>query len=147
MPKAYVLKTIYLEDGVRHSVLGVHESLQNGKARIGWSSKDEHDLRLLKQKIDGGERNALSPDQQEACRCLGFLNRVQCGDYLVYPHQPKPNYVLIAQVKDGPDGEYGFLPSEESLDGDFRSFRGCELLTPNLFHTMIRSSYLPFRVS
>jgi Restriction endonuclease len=103
----------------------------NGKARIGWSSEDDHDLRLLKDKIGCGEWGGLRPDQQDAAKCIGFLDRVQGGDYLLYPHQPKSNHLLIAQVKDGPDGNYSFSPPDNTLDGDFRSCRGCVLLTPN----------------
>jgi hypothetical protein len=108
MSKAYVVKTIYYEDGARFSCPGVDESLRNGKARIGWSSLDDHDLRLLKEKIGRGAWAGLRPDQQEAAKCRGFLDRVKGGDYLLYPHQPKSNHLLIARVTDGPEGEYSF---------------------------------------
>lgn len=55
----------------------------------------------------------------------------QSGDYLLYPQQPTFNHLLIAQVKDAPDGDYTYDEAESALDGDFRSCRGCTLLTPN----------------
>jgi len=131
MSKAYIVKTIYYDERGRHSYPGVSESLNCGKARIGWSSEDDHDLRLLKQRISKGEWNALRPDQQDAAKCLGFLERVKGEDYLLYPHQPAANHLLVAQVSDGADGDYAYASAEDSLDGDFRSWRGCRLLTPN----------------
>jgi hypothetical protein len=131
MPKAYVVKTVYYEDGVRYSIPGIFDSLQSGKARIGWSSKDEEDLRVIKQTVERNGWDSLSPDQQSGVRCLGFLDRVERGDYLLYPHQPEANHLLIAKVKDSSEGDYTYSKLEDSLDGDFRSCRGCILLTPN----------------
>ena len=119
MPRAFVVKA--LDDG--WPIPGVFEELRAGRARIGWSSRDEQDLRLIQEKADRGE--PLNEAQQEAKRCLGFLTRVSPKDYLLYPHQPDRGQFCVVRVT----GKYDYSAKEDSLDGNFRSFRPCELIT------------------
>ena len=51
MPRAFVVKA--LDDG--WPIPGVFEELRAGRARIGWSSRDDQDLRLIQEKVDRGE--------------------------------------------------------------------------------------------
>ncbi len=118
MNRAFVVRT----EDYGQPIPGVFESLKAGKARIGWSGSDDLDLRAIRQK--GG--NSLTELQQEALRCHGFFDRVNIGDLLIYPNQPKRGKFCIARVT----GEYEYAAKEDSIDGDFRSFRPCELLPP-----------------
>ena len=122
MPRVYVVKTTDKYSG--EPIPGVFEELQNGRARIGWSYRDDLDLRLIEEKSRKG--SPLDEDEQDAKRCLGFLTRPAWNDYLVYPHQPKRRQFCIVQVK----GKYEYLSEDDSLNGDFRSFRCCSLITP-----------------
>ena len=119
MPRAFVVKT--LDDG--WPIPGVLEELRAGRARIGWSSRDDQDLRLIQEKVDRGE--PLNKAQQKAKRCLGFLTRIFPEDYLLYPHQPDKGQFCVVRVTD----EYDYSAEEDRLDGNFRSFRPCELIT------------------
>ena len=65
----------------------------------------------------------LDPDQAEARRCLGFLHKPNCGDYLLYPHQPDRGNFTIVTVT----GDYDYAADGE----DFRSFRPCAPVTPD----------------
>ncbi len=125
MPHAYVVKAVS-DDVPTYSIPGVFESLARGKARIGWSFEDGLDLRSLASKAEAGK--PFNRKEEDAWRCIGFLNRVECGDYLFYPHQPEYGLVAIAQV-DKKNGHYQFGAESDALDGDFRSYRKCCLLT------------------
>ena len=57
---------------------------------------------------------------------MGFLTRINSGDYLLYPHQPEKGKFSVVQVT----GKYDYSTDEDGLDGDFRSFRPCLLKTP-----------------
>ena len=124
MPAVFVVRAA--EKG--EPVPGVSEELQAGRATIGWSYQDKLDLRLIQGKLDRGE--SLDSEEIGAKRCLGFLTRVEVGDYLLYPHQPDSRQFLVARVA----GDYCYLNKEEGLgvnDGsDFRSFRPCSIETP-----------------
>ena len=119
MPRAYVVKAV--ADG--WPIPGVFEELRAGRARIGWSYQDDLDLRFMKEKISKG--TPLNKAQKDAKRCLGFLTRVASKDYLIYPHQPDRGQFCVVQVT----GEYDYSPAEKGLNGDFRSFRPCSLMT------------------
>ena len=119
MPAVFVVKTA--DDG--EPVQGVFGELQAGRARIGWSYQDNLNLRSLRERID--QEVQLDGHERDAKRCLGFLTRVESGDYLLYPHQPKRGKFTVVQVT----GEYGYSTKEDGLDGDFRSFRPCSLET------------------
>lgn len=116
----YVVKAV---DEEGEPILGVFQELQAGQARIGWSYRDNLDLRLIQGKLNRGE--SLTPEENDAKRCLGFLTRVEVGDYLLYPHQPQRGQFSVVQVT----GEYGYLNKAEGLGdddwSDFRSFRPC----------------------
>ena len=120
--RAYVVKTTHKYSG--EPIPRVFEELQNGRARIGWSYRDDLDLRLIEEKSQKG--SPLDEDEQEAKRCLGFLQRPVLDDYFLYPHQPKRGQFCIVQVKGG----YDYSSEDDSLDGDFRSFRVCSPITP-----------------
>lgn len=121
MPRAYVVKTTDKDSG--EPIPGVFEELQASRARIGWSYRDNLDLRLIQDKIQQG--SPLNKGEQDAKRCLGFFTRPALDDYLLYPHQPNRGLFCVVQVK----GEYDYSAAEDGLDGDFRSFRPCSLIT------------------
>ncbi len=125
MPTVYVVKTI---DDHGQTIPGVFDELQSGYARIGWSWRDNLDLRLINEKIQQGRR--LNRAEQEAKRCRGFLTRPVMGDYLIYPHQPARRQFCVVQVT----GEYDYSAEENGINGDFRSFRPCSLITPEPVH-------------
>ena len=104
-------------------IAGVSDELLNGRARIGWSSTDDQDLRVLLDNLEAGE--PLNVHQKEARRCLGFLTRVQIGDYLLYPHQPAGGQFTVVHVA----GPYHYSDTEECFDPNFRSFRPCTMVT------------------
>ena len=69
------------------------------------------------------EGRELDQHQAQARLCLGFLHKPNCGDYLLYPHQPDRGNFTIVTVA----GDYDY-----ATDGDdFRSFRSCALVTPD----------------
>jgi len=106
---------------------GIYASLKDGKARLGWSYSDDLDLRKVRLKID--QHEVLSEEERVAWRGKGFLEYVQLGDYLLYANQPKDGQFCIVQVlQEG--GEYDYGPEQDSVSGDFRSYRRCQLLCP-----------------
>ena len=121
MPEAFVVKTV---DDNGQPIRGVFDELKAGRARIGWSYQDNLDLRSLLRRIKQGE--ALNEDERKARRCLGFLTKVKSEDYMLYPHQPVRGQFSVVQV----EGKYNYSTHEDSLNGDFRSFRPCVLKTP-----------------
>lgn len=125
MSRAFVVRTGDF-DIPGYAVPGVFQSLKDGKARIGWSYADDLDLRVLRDHIIRGEWNLLTPDQKDAWGCQRFLEEVEIGDYLVYLHQPQREKLCIVRVT----GDYDYAPATDSLDGDFRSYRLSQLLTP-----------------
>lgn len=122
MERAYVVKT---KDEGGSIYKGVFESLMRGTARIGWSYLDNLDLRIIKDCIEKKQWDQLDQNQKDAWRCHGFLDWVNCGDYLVYPHQPEYGKITIVRV----NGGYDYLPPSEALNEDFRSSRSCEIIT------------------
>ena len=101
---------------------GLYEKLRAGSARIGWSSNDGLDLGHI---VRPGAQ--LDGDQQEAWYGHGFLDRAVENDLLFYPNVPSYGKFCVARIT----GKYKFLSHDEGIDGDFRSSRPCELLTPN----------------
>jgi hypothetical protein len=98
------------------------KSLQDGVARLGWSDDESLDLRkLVRASIE-----ELNEEQRKARRGKMFLERVQIGDLIFYPHIPERNRLCLVRIA----GDYEFLPEERGIDGDFRSCRPCQLLTP-----------------
>jgi len=124
-PCVYVVKAIS-RDLPTYSVPGVAEQLRDGKACIGWSYDERFDLRELQKKVHRGDEFTDS-QEKDAWKCHGFLDRVEVGDYLIYPHQPSYGRFMVVQVT----GPYTYLPEDESLNGDFRSCRPCKLITPS----------------
>ena len=120
MSNVYVVRT---EDknGPRPAIFA---SLQQGLARIGWSYTDACDLSLVKKALADGNPTA---EQNDAKRCLGFLERIRQGDRLLYPNTPDRGQFAVCEVV---DDEYLFLAPEQALDGtnDFRSARRVRLL-------------------
>ena len=114
MTRAFVVKAI--AEGC--PVEGVFDELKSGRARIGWSYLDKLDLRKIRIR----PATDLDEEERAARRSLGFLARVGEGDYLLYPHQPERNQFAVARVT----GEYNY---DGGIEGDFRSFRPCELVT------------------
>ena len=134
MPQAYIVKTTDKYSG--EPIPEVFEALQDGQARIGWSYRKDLDLRSIQKRSEQG--SPLNEDQQDAKRCLGFFTKPDLGDYLLYPHQPKRGQFCIVQVT----GKYGYLSEDDSLNGDFRSFICCSLMTPesiNMYDEIVPS--------
>lgn len=115
----FVVRTT-TDDG--QPIPGVYDELQKGRARMGWSYLAHLDLRLIRDRIERGD--PLGKTEGEAHRCVGFLTKVQNGDYLLYPHQPERGCFSVVRVT----GEYNYSPDAYSLNGDFRSFRRCQSL-------------------
>lgn len=141
MPRVFIVKAV--DPNVpSYSVEGILEQLEKGKARIGWSYADNLNLREIDDKMRQGK--ALTDSESGAKRCRGFLTRVSPGDYLIYPHQPKRGRFVVAKVT----GDYGYASEDDSIDGDFRSYRPCELITinPINMHDPIVLSELRYRL-
>lgn len=119
MGRAFVVKTA---PSGGEPVAGVYDELKAGRARIGWSSQDNQDLRKIRDK------RAQSDDERWARKCLGFLTRVEIGDCFVYPHQPRRGMMSVVEVT----GDYGY--DDGIIGGDFRSFRPCKMETPEPVH-------------
>lgn len=141
MSNAFVVKAVTDEEPSQ-PIPGVFDEFVAGRARIGWSYQDSLDLRVLLHKYEHGEQ--LDKHERGARRCLGFLTRPNLGDYLLYPHQPERGKFTVVQVT----GEYGYSTPENGLDGDFRSFRPCTLITPQAvdMYDEIVPSQLRFRL-
>ena len=123
MTLVYVLRT---EDRVtKQPAVGVFEELKASRARMGWSWDDKLDLRTIQEKRERGE--PLDEEQKTAIDCLGFLNYVNPGDYIIYPHQPERGQFSVVKLT----GEYDYSEAADGLNGDFRSFRPCSLETPS----------------
>ena len=132
MARAFVVKAI--AEGC--PVEGVFNELESGRARIGWSYDDKLDLRKIKTR----PITDLDKDERAARRCLGFLTRVNDGNYLLYPHQPERGQFAVAQVT----GKYDY--DDGGLGGDFRSFRPCKLVTSRPIYDEIVPSKLRHRL-
>jgi hypothetical protein len=117
---SYVVRTVVRGDsqGLGNKLF---KSLQDGWARIGWSWLDNLDLRNI---ISADFKN-LDGNQQDAWYCHGFVDRAQLGDLLFYPNVPDFGQFSIVKIT----GEYEFLSADNSIDGDLRSARKCELQT------------------
>lgn len=88
----------------------LYESVNNGKSRFGWSSRDEHNL-----KIDR-ENNWKNNWTEEHGRQL-FLLRIKPGDWIVHIHMPSYGWCVAARVV----SEYDFDEGINTSDGqDFR---------------------------
>jgi len=120
--KAYVVRTLF---GDTSQSKEFWQSLRSGIARIGWSYSDDLDLRAIVEENKQGRWHMLTPAQQEAWYCHGFVDRAEVGDLLFYPDVPESGKFVVAKVTDG----YSFLPAKDAIGGDFRSARKCELVT------------------
>lgn len=119
----FVVKTM---DDYGVPIPGVFNQLEAGNARIGWSRQDNQDLRVINLALENGE--PLDEHQQAARRCIRFLTHPQIGDILLYPHQPERNRFSVVEVV----GDYDYDDAAGGIDGDFRSFRPCEVIAPNV---------------
>lgn len=124
--KAWIVRTIKKWDPPSPQV---SRDLRSGWARIGWSQRDDLDLRILDEHIRAGR--PLDSDQRLAKRCRPFYTKVAVDDYLLYPHQPERDRFSIVRVT----GDYDY---EQSTD-DFRSRRPCEFLD----HVHVRDEIVP----
>jgi hypothetical protein len=120
---AFVVRTEFDNAG---SAGEVWQSLKNGEARIGWSYKDDLDLQEIVDVNERGAWGTLNPEQQDAWRCHGFVDRARPGDYLFYPNVPEDGQFAVVRLL---PGDYRLLTGNQSINGDFRSTRPCELVT------------------
>src|SRR5208283_1664634 len=84
----------------------VFDSLVKGKARIGWSRDDRHDLRRREKKWN--QKRSFTSDEKEAWSGNHFFlgthpEDVQVGDLLFYRNQPTRGRITVVQVA----GKYG----------------------------------------
>lgn len=115
MPRAFVVRA-----SLDYSK--IYASLESGLARIGWSSLDEQNLRVVVDRATREGRQSLNASQEEAWRCRRFYteltgSRDQAGDYLIYIDQPGPSKFCVVQIV----GEYDYRLPESDFDNDFRS--------------------------
>ena len=90
----------------------LYESVGEGKSRFGWSSKNNHNL-----KIDQ-ENNWKNNWTEEHPRQL-FLLSIKPGHWIVHIHMPSDGKCVAARVV----SEYGFDEGINTSDGqDFRHF-------------------------
>ena len=75
---------------------GVFDELQRGQARMGWSSEDICNLRVIQEAMEQG--TPLDSSQDEARRGLRLLTEVEVDEYLFYPHQPKRRQFSVVRV-------------------------------------------------
>lgn len=122
--KAYVIRT---DPSVSKDVFA---SLKAGKARIGWSYRDDLDLRSLKAANDEGRWEEKKDDAwDDAWGCIRFLTEVEPGDVALYANHPEQGYFGVAKIT----GSYDYASPNDGLgeqNADFRSYRPCDLLTP-----------------
>lgn len=121
MEKAFVVKTAHSSG---EPVAGVWDELVAGRARIGWSSKPNQDLRKIRDKQPEDDH------EREARKCLGFLTKMETGNLFVYPHQPRRRMMSVVRIT----GDYGYDYGIKIIGGDFRSFRPCRMETPEPVH-------------
>jgi hypothetical protein len=85
---------------------------------MGWSYKDEFDLRKLERAQGKGP---LEGDAKDAWGTRAFYDRVAKGDLLFYRNLPAPGRFTVVRVT----GDYDYLKSSPT---GFRSFRPCRLI-------------------
>jgi hypothetical protein len=103
----------------------IFEQLKSGSSRFGWSYDDNLNLERIIESEKSGAWESLSAAQKDAWYGHGFVDRASIGDLLFYPNIPKYGEFCIAEISD----RYEFLDAQKGIDGDFRSSRGCRLIT------------------
>jgi hypothetical protein len=121
---AFVVRTEFADP---ESASQFWKSLQMGTARIGWSYRDDLDLKNIVEINNQGHWSSLNIEQQDAWRCHGFVDRAMPGDHLFYPNVPEYGKFVLVKLA---YGDYSLLDPNQSINGDFRSARPCELATP-----------------
>ncbi len=117
--------------GVHEPIAGVYAELIAGRARMGWSYRDDLDLREIVAAASAGR--TLTAEQEDAKRCQPFFTDIRVRDVLWYPSIPEKKKVTVVRVT----GEYGYDRGIKGVydsgeDYDFRSFRPCEAVAPSL---------------
>ena len=67
LPRVYVVKTT--DEG--EPIPDVFKELKDGQARIGWSYRDDLDLRLIQKKVE--QKSPLNEDEKKSQAMLGIL--------------------------------------------------------------------------
>ena len=117
--------------GVYEPIAGVYAELIAGRARMGWSYRDDLDLREIVAAVSAGR--TLTAEQEDAKLCHPFFTDIRVRDVLWYPSIPEKKKVTVVRV----NGEYGYDRGimgvyDSGEDYDFRSFRPCEAVAPSL---------------
>jgi hypothetical protein len=94
-------------------------------ARMGWSYRDDLDLRKLAEAKKKG-RWKSNEGQDDAWGCHSFYDKVNKGDFLFYRDLPAKGRFTVVKV----NGNYGYLKKGDE-GGDFRSYRLCEVIKDN----------------
>jgi len=90
-------------------------------ARLGWSYRDELDLRKLSEARQQGRWKAK---WDKAWGSHAFNDEVKQRDLLFYRDLPAHGRFTVVEVA----GDYDYLKT----DGDFRSYRPCKLVAENI---------------
>lgn len=117
--------------GVYEPIAGVYAELIAGRARMGWSNRDELDLRIIAKAVLTGQ--ALTDEQKDAKPRLPFFEDIRVHDVLWYPKIPAAGRVTVVRVT----GDYAYDHGingvyDGGLGYDFRSVRPCEAVAPSL---------------
>jgi hypothetical protein len=105
------------------SLIGSHGSTPI--ARMGWSYRDDLDLRKLTEAKKKGRWKG-GKGRDDAWGCHSFYDKVKRGDFLFYRDLPAKGRFTVVKV----DGDYSYLKRGDE-GGDFRSFRPCKLIVDN----------------
>jgi len=101
----------------------LYDELQDGRARFGWSGKDEQDLLAIKDKLERGDE--LTPDEYDSWSRAKFLLDAERGDYIVYPNIPEWDICSIVRIT----GEYEYTDTWDPRGrSNYRHAISCEYL-------------------
>ena len=118
-------------DNHREPIAGVYSELIAGRARMGWSNRDELDLRIIAEARSVGQ--ALTDEQEDASGCLPFFEGIRTHDVLWYPKMPKAGTVTVVRVTGDYDYDRGVNGVYDGGAGyDLRSVRPCDTVAPSL---------------
>jgi len=125
----YAVKTIqYWEDEKAHGYWTpqIFKELKNGRARFGWSYKDDFNLHTLEKKLQKkDEWEKFDEEEKKAWYNGWFLLYTKPGDYFIYINMPEYGKCTIVKIS----GIYDFSESwDKEKEGDFRHYLPCKFV-------------------
>jgi|GEM_PF-5064933 len=103
----------------------IYEELKAGRARFGFSSFNDADLRQLQLKVRETEWVRLTRDERRCWSNCAFLLAVEPGDFFIFVNMPRYGDCTVVRVA----GPYGFSKVwDEEQRGDFRHFMPCRFM-------------------